>query len=85
MDEVNELVEAARLLREAAEAVDSLPPVISAAQTGAIEHLKHLGFAQTFVALQIAEWLEAEAECALAGAPVLSAALAVAEKVRRES
>lgn len=85
MDDVNSLVEAARILREAAEAVDSLPPVVSAAQTGAIDHLKQLGFAQTFVALQIADWLEAEAECFLVEGAVLTAALEVAEKIRRES
>ena len=85
MDDVNSLVEAARLIREAADDVERFDPVQSSQLQAALLRLQELGFARVFVARQIAEWLEAEAECALAGAPVLSAALAVAEKVRRES
>lgn len=85
MDDVNSLVEAARLLREAADDVERFDPVQSSQLTAAIARLAELGFARTFVARQIADWLEQEAEAVLAGEPALSAALAVAEKIRRES
>lgn len=86
MDQINLLIESARLLREAAEAVHKYQPVQSAQLVGAMAHLEGLGFSRTFVARQIADWLEAEAEAALAaGDPPLGAAVDVAEKIRRES
>jgi len=86
MDDVNSLVEAARLLREATDEVDKWPDgVHTLGHSRAIAWLATLGFADVFVARQIADWLEQEAEDALAGEPALSAALEVAEKVRRES
>lgn len=86
MDEINALVEAARLLREAADDVERYEPVQSSQLRSAMVRLDELGFSRVFVARQVAEWLEAEAEAALAaGEPPLGAALAVAEKVRRES
>ena len=87
MDEINALVEAARLLREAADEVDHWPePGQHRWRAKAEAWLCVLGFADVFVARQVAEWLEAEAEAALAaGDAPLGAALAVAEKVRRES
>lgn len=87
MNDVNSLLEAARILREAADEVDRWPePGQWRWRMKAEAWLCVLGFADVFVARQIAEWLEAEAEAALAaGEPPLGAALAVAEKVRRES
>lgn len=85
MDDVNSLVEAARLLREAADDVERFDPVQSSQLSAAIARLADLGFARTFVARQIAEWLEAEAEAFLVDGAVLTAALEVAEKIRRES
>lgn len=86
MDEINALLEAARLLREAADDVERYEPVQSSQLRSAMVRLDELGFSRVFVARQVAEWLEAEAEAALAaGEPPLGAALAVAEKVRRES
>lgn len=86
MDDINLLVEAARLLREAADDVERYEPVQSSQLRAAIVRLDDLGFSRVFVARQVAEWLEAEAEAALAaGDAPLGAALAVAEKVRRES
>lgn len=85
MDEVNVLVEASRLLREAADDVHRFEPVQSSQLRNAMLRLEQLGFSRTFVARQIADWLEQEAEAVLAGEPALSAALAVAEKIRRES
>lgn len=86
MDEINALVEAARLLREAADDVERYGPVQSSQLRSAMVRLDELGFSRVFVARQVAEWLEAEAEAALAaGDAPLGAALAVAEKVRRES
>ena len=85
MDDVNGLVEAARLLREAAEDVEKWPvDVHTLGAVNARDWLATLGFADAFVARQIADWLEAEAEAALAaGEHPLGAALDVAEKVRR--
>ncbi len=86
MDEINALLEAARLLREAADDVERYEPVQSSQLRSAMVRLDELGFSRVFVARQVAEWLEAEAEAGLAaGKPPLGAALAVAEKVRRES
>lgn len=86
MDEINALLEAARLLRAAADDVERYEPVQSSQLRSAMVRLDELGFSRVFVARQVAEWLEAEAEAALAaGDAPLGAALAVAEKVRRES
>ncbi len=86
MDDVNSLLEAARLLREAADDVERYEPVQSSQLRSAMVRLDELGFSRVFVARQVAEWLEAEVEAALAaGDAPLGAALAVAEKVRRES
>lgn len=85
MDDVNSLLEAAHILREAADDVERYQPVQSSQLRSAMVRLDELGFSRTFVAKQIAEWLEAEADAFLVDGAVLTAALEVAEKVRRES